>query len=145
MPLHWPAPFLMLLYSPITTYSGQGCLKKGCIPSEHSVVHIGTSPNYFQGEYEAGLTKAPIRIVPANSNLTMKPASRVHYSKSYPIEMNVKVKDIGNVAQEDLDKFIAYYNQENNIAPAPVGAPIAVAPHDRSGDLAGISGWKSPS
>ena len=47
--------------------------------------------------------------------------------------MNVKVKDIGKVAREDLSNFIAYYSMENSIAPA--SAMIATSDGN---DLAGI-------
>lgn len=54
--------------------------------------------------------------------MSWKPTSRLHYSKVYPIEMNVKVKEIGMVCPADLDCLIAYYNQENNVAPPAVSA-----------------------
>jgi hypothetical protein len=133
----------MLEISPITTYSNQGCLKKGCIPSEHSVVYVrGTSPSFFPGEYESGLTKASICIEPADTSVRMTPQSRVHYAKSYPIEMNVKVKDIGNVASEDLSNFIAYYHEESRTMPE--SGIVSSAPCDKTEALAGIQDWKDP-
>ncbi|KAF1971093.1 hypothetical protein BU23DRAFT_472056 [Bimuria novae-zelandiae CBS 107.79] len=108
---------------PITTYSGRGCLKAGCEPSEHSVVYVrGYEPNscYLPGEYEAGLIKKPICIIPANGSIGIQTASRVHYCKAYPIEMNVKVKNIGDVAPDDLSDFIRYYQEMNGLTPVPL-------------------------
>ena len=116
-------------------------MKKGCVPSEHSVVYVrGTNPSFFAGEYESGLTKASICIEPADASVRMTPQSRVHYAKSYPIEMNVKVKDIGNVASEDLPKFIEYYHQESRTMPE--SGIASSTPCDRNEALAGIQDWK---
>lgn len=63
------------------------------------------------GEY---LVKDPIAITPADPTLTMQPASRLQFGKVYPIEMNVKVKDIGDVVPVDLSKLATYYAEERN-------------------------------
>jgi len=102
--------------SAISTFSGRGTLKYGCIPSEYAVVYFtGTHPSgcYFEGERERGLTKEPIEVIPATTNppLIMRPESRIRFSKQFAVEMNVKVKDIGSVHPEHLSKFLAYYGQ----------------------------------
>jgi len=102
--------------SAISTYSGRGTLKQGCNPSEYAVVYFtGTHPSgcYFEGERERGLTKEPIEVIPANTNppLIMRPESRIRFSKQFAVEMNVKVKDIGNVQPQHMSKFLAYYGQ----------------------------------
>ncbi|KAL1592618.1 hypothetical protein SLS60_011034 [Paraconiothyrium brasiliense] len=79
----------------------------------------GQKPQLLPGEYEAGLTKRPIRIDPADSSITLELASRLHYAKAYPIEMNVKVNDIGNVAPEDLQALMMYYQEENALQTHP--------------------------
>jgi hypothetical protein len=43
----------------------------------------------------------------------MHPASRLHYAKAYLIEMNVKVKDIGDVDPGNLSLLLQYYREEN--------------------------------
>ena len=119
--------------SPITTYSSQGCLKRGCVPSEHSVVYMrGTRPTIFEGEIAAGLTKDPIEVIPASPDVTLKSASRLHYAKPYPIEMNIKVKDIGNVCPEQLSLLVSYYNQENNMA-VPMDPSVYSSPENPNG------------
>ncbi|KAL5371839.1 hypothetical protein DPSP01_013954 [Paraphaeosphaeria sporulosa] len=100
---------------PISTYSRRGTLKHGCVPSEHSVVYLsGTAPTTFAGEMEGGLCKEPIAVIPADVSVQMHPASRIHYAKSYPIEMNVKVKDIGDVEPAHLSLILRYYREENS-------------------------------
>jgi hypothetical protein len=70
---------------------------------------VGTKPASFQDEY---LTKDSIAIMPADMSQVMSTGSRLHYAKAYPIEKNVKVKEIGNVIPEDLPKLIQYYREE---------------------------------
>lgn len=43
----------------------------------------------------------------------MSPASRLRFGKVYPIEWNVKVKDIGMIVPEDLSKLILYWKEED--------------------------------
>jgi hypothetical protein len=72
----------------------------------------GQQPTLLQGEF---LEKQPICIEPADANIRMGAASRLHYSKAYPVEMNVKVKDIGDVDPQDLSNLLRYYREENNL------------------------------
>ena len=69
---------------------------------------VGTKPGSFQGEY---LTKDPIAITPTDGYQVMSSAARLHYAKVYLIEMNVKVKDIGDVVPEDLHNLISNYKE----------------------------------
>ncbi|PSN72336.1 hypothetical protein BS50DRAFT_630385 [Corynespora cassiicola Philippines] len=97
---------------PISTYSKRGTTKPGCNPYEHAIAYFrGTRPTLVMGE--TALPKDPIAIVPADPNEVMHPASRVQFGKVYPIECNVKVKDIGDVAPEDMARFLLYYREEN--------------------------------
>lgn len=95
----------------ISTYSGRGTLKPGCKPKEHAAVYLsGSYPVTFQGEE---LTKEPIEIQPADSSVRITAASRVRFGKTYPIEWNVKVKDIGRVIPEHISKLITYWRMED--------------------------------
>jgi hypothetical protein len=99
--------------SPITTYSGRGTLKHGCVPREHSAVFLQDQyPMLLPNEY---LEKEPICIIPAEAGIRLDSASRLHYSKAWPVEMNVKVKDIGEVDPKDLGNLLRYYRDENNL------------------------------
>ncbi|KAF1958045.1 hypothetical protein CC80DRAFT_534516 [Byssothecium circinans] len=99
----------------IFTYGNRGTLKPGCVPSEHTIVYFsGTNPAscYIQGEYEAGMTKEPIEIIPSEGGIFMKRESRLRFSKIYPIEWNVKVKDIGRVKPEQKSHLLACWDAE---------------------------------
>jgi hypothetical protein len=103
---------LLIYSSPIGTYAGRGTLKKGCLPWEHTIAYLsGTDPRscYLPGEYESGMTKQPIEIVPVDSSIALRSESRIRFGKMYPIEKNVKVKDIGLVHQNYLGKLLQYW------------------------------------
>lgn len=72
----------------------------------------GRQPTLLQGEY---LEKQPICIDAAGPGIRMDVTSRLHYSKAYPVEINVKVKDIGDVDPQDLSNLLRYYREENNL------------------------------
>ncbi|KAH9861395.1 hypothetical protein J1614_011141 [Plenodomus biglobosus] len=99
----------------IGTYSGRGTLKYGCVPSEHAIVYCtGVQPAscYIPGEWESGMKKDPIEVIPADANTALRPESRIRFGKTYPIEMNVKVKDIGQVHPEHRSKLLQYWIDE---------------------------------
>lgn len=103
----------------IYTYTGRGTLKPGCIGREHAAVFLtGSGPTIFQGEQDgpSGMNKEPIEITPADSTITMDPASRVRFGKTYPVEWNVKVKDIGKVATRHMTRLNMYWRE--HMAPA---------------------------
>jgi hypothetical protein len=106
--LTWP--------SGIGTYSGRGVLKEGCVPWEHAIVYLsGTDPGtcYLPGEYEGGMVKQPIEIIPVDASIRLRPESRIRFGKMYPIEKNVKVKDIGQVHPSHLSKLLRYWNERD--------------------------------
>ena len=88
-------------------------MKKGCTASEHAIVYLkGSHPQYLPGEWEKGMTKDPIEIVPAQASETMKAASRLRFGKIYSIEWNVKVREIGQVSPKHMSKLVKYYKEE---------------------------------
>lgn len=105
----------LLIDSPITTYSGRATTKSGCNPSEHTVVYFaGTAPQYVKHEKGNGMTKEPIQIEPTDPNDKMDPASRLRFGKTFPVEWNVKVKDIGKVNSHHLSKLVRYWKEEES-------------------------------
>ncbi|KAJ4311103.1 hypothetical protein N0V94_008119 [Neodidymelliopsis sp. IMI 364377] len=101
----------------ISTYSGRGTNKYGCVPSEYAVAYFSgtdTTYCYLDGEYQNGMIKDPIEVIPVDYDLRMKPESRIRFSKTFPIEMNIKVKDIGRVHPEHISKLLEYWNEYNN-------------------------------
>ncbi|KAF2267705.1 hypothetical protein CC78DRAFT_565900 [Lojkania enalia] len=106
--------FVIVKSSAISTYSHRGTTKSGCNPSEHVIVYFtGESPVPLQGEY--GITKEPIEIEPANPSLQMESASRLRLGKTYSIEWNVKVKDIGRVIPEHMSRLVRYWKDEDRL------------------------------
>ncbi|RYN42241.1 hypothetical protein AA0114_g10562 [Alternaria tenuissima] len=104
--------------SSIGTYSGRGALKKGCAPWEYTIVYLsGINPAscYLPGEYESGMVKEPIEIVPADASVTLRTESRIRFSKIYPIEKNVKVKNIGQVHPQHLGKLLQYWSDMGSV------------------------------
>jgi hypothetical protein len=101
----------------IGTYSGRGTLKSGINPAEHAIVYLsGTDPEscYLPGEREAGMTREPIEVVPVDSSVRIRPESRIRFGKTYPIEKNVKVKDIGIVHPSHTYKLVAYWQDRDD-------------------------------
>ncbi|CAI6332918.1 unnamed protein product [Periconia digitata] len=97
----------------MSTYSQRGVLKPGCNPSEHTVIYSqGKQPTYIEGEFQAGMIKEPIEFIPADSSVVFNPFTRLRLGKTYPIEWNVKVKDIGAVHPEHLSKLLMYWRIE---------------------------------
>jgi hypothetical protein len=82
------------------------------------------------------MTKEPIEIEPVDSSIKIRTESRIRFGKTYPIEMNVKVKDIGRVQQRHLSKLLKYWNDEeqvqNDLRPEysqhVVQAPVQISP-----------------
>ena len=54
------------------------------------------------------MKKDPIRIVPFRKEEKLDPLSRINIGKIYPINHNIKVKEIGQVDEKSLNKLIAY-------------------------------------
>ena len=65
------------------------------------------------------MTKDPIEIIPVDATVTMNAASRLRFGKTYPVEWNVKVKEIGQVHPIHLRKLLRYWNEENPRDPGP--------------------------
>jgi hypothetical protein len=108
----------------ISTYSNRGTLKIGCVPSEHAIIYFsGTDPQscYIQGEREAGMFLNPIEVVPASSDVLMKRESRIRFSKTIPVEMNVKVKDIGRVHLNHMSALVSYWQDRRD---SGLGLPV---------------------
>jgi hypothetical protein len=58
------------------------------------------------------MTRNPIEVVPASSDIIMRRESRIRFSKTVPVEMNVKVKDIGRVHLDHISYLEAYWQSE---------------------------------
>ncbi|KAL8940319.1 MAG: hypothetical protein Q9216_002874 [Gyalolechia sp. 2 TL-2023] len=92
--------------SPIVTYRGQGAGKKGVDQNAHTIIYTGNRPPNKQ-ESEQGMRKSPLRVVPVRADEKLDSMSRVNLGKTYTIEWNTKVKEIGDVEHNSLE----YYNK----------------------------------
>lgn len=96
---------------PIYTYGGRGTIKAGVYPDDHAIIcSLGQVPRLLNGEKL--LTKNPIRVILAGRDIRFSPASRINFAINYPIQHNVKVKDLGMVADDDMDNLIEYWRDE---------------------------------
>jgi hypothetical protein len=86
------------------------------VPEEHAIVYLsGTDPGscYLRGEYQSGMVKEPIEVVPVDASITLRYDSRIRFGKTYPIEKNVKVKDIGQVHPSHTGKLVQYWTDQS--------------------------------
>lgn len=98
--------------SRISTHGGQGAVGKLINQKEHGIVYTGeTPPKNLEGE--KNLNKDPIQIVATDASQYLDPLSRIHYAKPYPVEHNVKVREVGMVSQRDRRKVLGYYQLES--------------------------------
>jgi hypothetical protein len=100
------------IFSPIFTYSKRGTTKPGVNPRQHAIIYMSdTSPETVPGESLSSM-KDPIKVIPANPNERLDRASRIRFGLHHPIQFNMKVKDIGIVAPDDIPKVILYWRME---------------------------------
>ena len=98
--------------SRISTHGGQGAVGKLINQKEHGIVYTSENPpRKLAGE--KNLYKDPIRIVATDASQYLDPLSRIHYAKPYPVEHNVKVREVGMVSQRDHRKVLGYYQLES--------------------------------
>jgi len=91
----------------ISTHGGRACTKPGLDQRKHTIVYTGAQPpDKLPGENR--LNKEPIRIIPIDQSEKLDPLSRVNLAKTYPIEHNIRVKEVGRVSQADLKKLQTY-------------------------------------
>ncbi|KAL8692903.1 MAG: hypothetical protein Q9218_002161 [Villophora microphyllina] len=94
--------------SPITTYSGKGATKKSVDKSAHTIVYTGNvAPKRLPDE--KGMSKEALRVIPVGPEEMLDPMSRINIGKIYPIEMNNKVKEIGQLDPASKAKLISYW------------------------------------
>ena len=55
------------------------------------------------------MVKNPIAVIPARPDQKLHPKSRISFEKMYSIEHNVKVMNVGKVADESLHNLALYF------------------------------------
>jgi hypothetical protein len=66
----------------------------------------GTNPEVDPGEK---IVKNPIAVNPAGLDQKLHPKSRINFDKMYSVEHNVKVMNVGKVADESLHNLSLYF------------------------------------
>ena len=100
----------LILHSRISTNGDRGTAKPLIDQSEHAIIYTGdTAPRKLPEEKR--LTKDPIKVVPVDGH-QLEELSRVNFAKQYPVEHNVKVLEIGQVASHHLPMFLGYWQNE---------------------------------
>ncbi|KAI1608380.1 hypothetical protein EDD36DRAFT_97255 [Exophiala viscosa] len=99
---------------PILSYGEKG-VKKAMPRSEkqaHAIIYKNghSIPTSLPGEPE--FTKRPI-AADMRRGETLWPSSRIHFGKHHTVEYNVKVKDIGNIAEISRAELESYFRQES--------------------------------
>lgn len=72
----------------------------------------GYTPSLLPGENPLKKTSIPIIMKDAN-HPPLLPSSRICFSIHYPIQYNLKVKDVGHVHPDYLQSLLHYWAAEN--------------------------------
>jgi hypothetical protein len=97
---------------PIFTYSGRATTKRGVRAWEHGIAYsIGQKPELIPGE--SGITKEHVGVVMAAKEPNLEKASRIYYGIHHPIQINVKVKNIGMVHKPHMASLIGNWKEED--------------------------------
>ncbi|MCJ1480724.1 hypothetical protein MMC06_000879 [Schaereria dolodes] len=97
----------------ISTHDGKATTKKSLDQKEHTIIYTGDyAPSRLPEERK--LNKEAIKIVPVNPSMKLDPLSRVNLVKVYPVEHNLKVKEVGRVSGPHLKKLLAYVRDMND-------------------------------
>lgn len=57
------------------------------------------------------MKKSPLQVIPIRADEKLDSMSRVNLGKTYTVEWNTKVKEIGNVEHSSLVKMINYWKK----------------------------------
>jgi hypothetical protein len=101
---------------PIHTYNGRGVMKPGFNKQDqraHAIIHMDDTEPYSTSEEEMRLmTKNPIAVHAASPDQKLRIMSRLHFGAPYTVQMNVKVMDVGTIAQKSMSAFESYWRNE---------------------------------
>ena len=57
------------------------------------------------------INKEPIQVIPLNPSRKLDERSRVNLAKTYPVEHNVKVMEIGEIRGQHLKTLVEYWKE----------------------------------
>ncbi|KAL9603953.1 MAG: hypothetical protein Q9219_000891 [cf. Caloplaca sp. 3 TL-2023] len=105
--------FVVVKSRPKEYYSlcmGQGAAKKGVDQNAHTIIYTGSRAPERQPT-EHAMKKSPLQVIPVRPDEKLDSMSRVNLGKTYTIEWNTKVKEIGYVERDSLVKMISYWRK----------------------------------
>lgn len=77
----------------------------------HTIIHMTDIRPYCSPEEMGLITKKPIAVEPSSSDQKLDRMSRVDFNRTYMVEHNVKVMDVGRVSRESLPLLTGYWWQ----------------------------------
>ncbi|KIV81354.1 hypothetical protein PV11_03545 [Exophiala sideris] len=98
---------------PISSYGGRG-VKPNMPPSEkqaHAIIYDNGRPTPSRFSTEPEFEKRPI-AADMHTGETLTASSRIHFGRFHTVDYNVKVKDIGRIADRSKAEFDTYWRQE---------------------------------
>ena len=60
---------------------------------------------------ETKMNKEPIQMIPVDQTEKLDPKSRVDLAKTFPVEHNVKVKNVGMISSHHLKRLVQYVKE----------------------------------
>jgi hypothetical protein len=101
---------------PVTTYDGRGPTKPGIRLGDHGFIYSNRVPDTHKG-----IDKEPLNVRLIKGSEKVPTNSLVNYGAAYTVEMNVKVKDVGELDSASRRLLHSYWNDaenklENNIS-----------------------------
>ena len=106
------------VFSPVTTYGGQGVAKRGIDPRSHTALYIrGNYPEISRDEW--GMTKMPLEVVPILPTDRLDKKSRLNFGKVHTVEHNLRVRPIGRFSQESLSLYRGYVRESLHVPNFP--------------------------
>ncbi|KAI9766177.1 MAG: hypothetical protein M1840_006744 [Geoglossum simile] len=96
---------------PIHSYRQQAATKHHLKAEDHAVIYTDGYPKTLPGET---LSKRPLRVLPDSPELKLDPTSRINFGKIYTVEHNIKVKRLGEIAEEHMHLLKSYWAEVSN-------------------------------
>ncbi|KXS94561.1 hypothetical protein AC578_7514 [Pseudocercospora eumusae] len=96
---------------PIMSYGNKGVSKQGVNKADHGIVYIGARPpepdvDELPTRNELPMVEVPIRVDPDTPTEKLAAKSRIHYSKVYTIEHNVKARSVGMIHSRSVPDLL---------------------------------------
>lgn len=104
---------VLITNRPVSTYGGQGSAKRGIDAAAHAIIYM-CDQKPAKSSDETKLSKRAIAVNPARADQKLDRMSRLNFGKVYTVEHDVKVMDIGTVADASMAYLEAYWTNQKN-------------------------------